>query len=427
MAFPLPSILREEPRYRLLFGGQLLSVIGDRVTFVALPFAVLAIGDLGDLAVVSVAMTLPFLVVAIPAGSLADRVGRREAMIVADLVRAVVQAAMAVLLLSGAAEVWMLAALGVVFGTAEAVFGPAMIGLIPQTVETVRIQQANALFGALQNLGMVVGPAIAGVLIALSGPGEAIAIDSATFLVSAWFLARLRPRPVTAEEAPDDGPHDLVHGLREGWRIVRSSGWILPGIATLAAYTILSLPSIFVLGPALADRELGGGANWAVITTGFGVGAVAGSVLAYRLRPSRTLVVAFGSMVIASLQGIVLASGLSVGAIAVLEGVCGVFVSLFITLWDTTIQEQVPPEATARISSYDWAAAVGLMPIGLALAPVVADGVGLEATMRAGSVLAVLAALACLAVPAVRAVRRPAVDHALAGAGSAAGGTPAAR
>ena len=75
----------------------------------------------------------------------------------------------------------------------------------------------------------------------------------------------------------------------------------------------------------------------------------------------------------------------------------------------------------------DWAAAVGLMPIGLALAPVVADGVGLEATMRAGSVLAVLAALACLAVPAVRAVRRPAVDHALAGAGSAAGGTPAAR
>lgn len=426
MALPLPSILREEPRYRLLFGGQLLSMVGDRVTFVALPFAVLAIGDVGDLAVVTVALTLPFLLVAIPAGSLADRVGRREAMIAADLVRFVVQATMAVLLLSGAAEVWMLAALAAAFGTAESVFGPAMVGLIPQTVETARIQQANALYGAAQNAGMIVGPAIAGVLIAVAGPGEAIAIDAVTFLASAYFLARLRPRPLDASDAPDDGPHDVLHGLREGWRIVRRSGWILPGIATLAAYTVLSLPAIFVLGPAFAQRELGGGADWALISTGYGVGAVLGSVLAYRLRPSRTLVWCFGAMVVASMQGFIIASGLPVPAITAIEAFAGIFVSLFFTLWDTTVQEQVPPEATARISSYDWAAAVGLMPIGLALAPIVAAAIGLAETMRVGSVLSVLAALACLTVPAVRAVRRPAVQ-ALAGAGSAAGGTPAAR
>lgn len=407
MPVPLPSVLREEPRYRLLFGGQLLSMIGDRITFVALPFAVLAIGDLGDLALVTVALTLPFLVVAIPAGSLADRVGRREAMIVADLVRFAVMALMAGLLLGGVAEVWMLAALGAIFGTAEAVFGPAMVGLIPQTVETARIQQANALFGAAQNTGMIIGPAIAGVLIALTGPGEAIAIDAVTFLVSAWFLARLTPRPVQPGEAPDEGPHDILHGLREGWRIVRRSGWLLPGIGALSAYTVLSLPAIFVLGPALAEEELGGGANWALISTGYGVGAVIGSVLAYRLRPSRTLVACFAAMLIASLQGVIIASGLAIAAIVALEALAGIFVSLFFTLWDTTVQEQVPQEATARISAYDWAAAVGLMPIGLALAPLAAGEIGLEATMRIGSALAVLAALACLAVPAVRAVRRP--------------------
>jgi MFS family permease len=408
MATFAPSVLREEPRYRLLFGGQLLSIVGDRVTFVALPFAVLAIGDLGDLALVTVCATLPFLVVAIPAGSLADRIGRRRAMIGADLARFAIQAAMAALLLTGAAEIWMLAALSALYGTAEAVFGPALVGLIPQTVAAERIQQANALFAGAQNLGMILGPALAGVLIAVAGTGEAIAIDALSFLVSAWFLARLRPRPVTAAESGDDGPHDLLGGLREGWRIVRESGWLPPGIATLCAYTIFALPAIFVLGPALADRELGGGANWAVITTGYGVGAVVGSLIAYRARLSRTLVACFAAMAVASLQGVILASGLGVAAITVLEGLCGVFVSLSFTLWDTTVQEQVPPEATARVSAYDWAAAVGLMPVGLAAAPAIAAAIGLEATMRLGSALGVLAALACLTVPAVRAVRRPA-------------------
>ncbi|MCU0257604.1 MAG: MFS transporter, partial [Solirubrobacteraceae bacterium] len=262
--------------------------------------------------------------------------------------------------------------------------------------------------GAAQNLGMIAGPAIAGVLIALAGTGEAIAIDAVTFLVSAWFLARLQPRPVTPGALGGEAPHDVLHGLREGWRIVRDSGWLRPGIATLAAYTVFSLPAIFVLGPALAERELGGGANWAIITTGYGIGAVVGSVLAYRVRFERTLVVCFSAMVIASLQGVIIASELPVAAIAGLEGLAGIFVSLFFTLWDTTVQQQVPAEATARVSAYDWAAAIGLMPIGLAAGPAIAGAIGLEATMRLGSALGVVAALVCLAVPAVRAVRRPA-------------------
>jgi MFS family permease len=402
----LPAVLREEPRYRLLFAGQLLSLLGDRVTFVALPFAVLAIGDIGDLALVEIALSLPFLLVAIPAGSLADRVGRRRTMVAADLARAGVQAAMAVLLLTGAAEIWMLAALAAVFGTAESFFGPAMVGLIPQTVETVRLQQANALFGLAQNLGMILGPVLAGVLIALSGPGEAIAVDSVTFLVSAFFLARLRPGSVGAGDPGEEGPHGLLDGLREGWGIVRGAGWILPGIGAIVAYTVFVLPSVFVLGPALAEADLGGATSWAVITTAFGVGAVAGSVVAYRVRMQRTLVVCFSAMLLASSQGVVLSSGLGVPAIAALEALAGVGVSLFFTLWDTTVQEQVPPEATARVSSYDWAAAVGLMPIGLALAGPLSSAVGIETAMRAGTIAGVAAALACLAVPAVRRVRR---------------------
>jgi MFS family permease len=407
MRIALPEVLREEPRYRLLFAGQILSLIGDRITFIALPFAILAIGDLGDLALVEASLALPFLFVAIPGGTVADRFGRRETMIVADVARAVVQATMAALLLTGAAEIWMLAVLAGLFGIAEAFFGPAMVGLLPQTVETARLQQANALFGLVQNMGMVVGPALAGLLLALTGPGDAIAIDSLTFVVSAFFLMRLRPSEVTAGDAGEEGPHGLLGGLREGWAIVRSAGWLLPGIGALVAYTVFVLPSIFVLGPALAERDLGGATAWAAIATAFGVGAVAGSVVAYRVRFERSLVACFGAMLVACSQGVIISSGLGVAAICLLEAASGIGVSLFFTLWDTTVQQQVPPEATARVSAYDWAAAVGLMPIGLALCSPIAAAIGLETTMRLGTAVGVAAALACLSVPAVRRVRRP--------------------
>lgn len=407
MAIALPEVLREEPRYRLLFMGQVLSVIGDRITFIALPFAVLAIGDLGDLALVTAALSLPFLVVAIPGGTIADRFGRRETMLLADLGRAVVQTVMAVVLLTGTAEIWMLAVLAGLFGICESFFGPAMVGLIPQTVETVRLQQANALFSLIQNAGMVLGPALAGVVIALTGPGEAIAIDAATFLVSAAFLARLRPAELAGGDPGDEGPHGVLGGLREGWEIVRTSGWILPGIGALVAYTVFVLPSVFVLGPVIAESDLGGATSWAVISTAFGAGAVLGSVVAYRVRFERTLVLTFGAMLLASSQGVILASGLGVPAIAALECLAGVGVSLFFTVWDLTIQQQVPPEATARISAYDWAAAVGLMPLGLALSSPIANAIGVEETMRLGTLVGILCALACLTVPAVRAVRRP--------------------
>ena len=416
MAPALPEVLRAEPRYRLLFAGQVLSVIGDRITFIALPFAVLAIGDLSDLALVTAALALPFLVVAIPGGTVADRVGRRETMLAADLGRAVVQAVMAVLLLTGSAEIWMLAVLAALFGVCESFFGPAMVGLIPQTVETARLQQANALFGLVQNVGHGARPGARRRRHRADGTGGGDRDRRGD-------VPRQRrvPRAAAARGAGgrgdpgEEGPHGVLGGLREGWGIVRAARWILPGIGALVAYTVFVLPSIFVLGPVLAESDLGGATAWAVISTAFGVGAVAGSVIAYRVRVERTLVVCFAAMLLASSQGAILASGLGVPAIAALECVAGVGVSLFFTLWDLTVQQQVPPEATSRISAYDWAAAVGLAPIGLALSGPIAGAIGVQETMRLGTVVGILAALACLAVPAVRAVRRPPDAYAASG------------
>src|SRR3954468_10581638 len=171
----VPASLRRAEPFRLLFVGQALSVVGDRITPVAIAFAVLAIGDVTDLGLVLAAGGIPFALFAIAGGVVSDRVGRREVMIASDVARTISQAVTAALLLSGRAEVWMLVVLSAVYGTSAAVFMPALAGLIPQTVPAEHLQEANALLGFTRSAASVAGPALAGLIIAIGGPGDAIA------------------------------------------------------------------------------------------------------------------------------------------------------------------------------------------------------------------------------------------------------------
>src|SRR5215207_11255633 len=119
----VPAVLREEPQYRLLFAGQFLSILGDRVTMVVLPFAVLAVGgDVADVALVSVAQFIPFAVLALPAGVWADRYDRKRILISSDVARFVCQLTSGVLLVTDQAHVVHLVVLAAVYGAADAFF-----------------------------------------------------------------------------------------------------------------------------------------------------------------------------------------------------------------------------------------------------------------------------------------------------------------
>jgi MFS family permease len=406
-------VLRHEPRFRLLFAGQALSVVGDRITPIAIAFAVLSLGSASDLGLVLAAGGVPFLLFAVAGGVVTDRVGRREVMIASDVVRAGVQAATAALLLTGGAEVWMLVGLSALYGTASAVFLPALMGLIPQSVAPDRLQQANALLGFTRSVANIGGPALAGVLIAAAGPGEAIAVDAVTFALSAACLVAMGPAAPAEADAAAGVP--FVDDLRAGWREVRARAWLRWGLVAMAGYHVLVLPSVYVLGPLLSERELNGATSWATIVAAFGVGTVAGNLVALRVRLRRPVLVAAIALVGACLQAAIIGSGLGTAAIAALELAAGVAVSLFFTLWDTSVQEQVPPAAVSRVSSYDFAVSLGLMPIGLAVAGPVADAAGLHATLVGMSALAVTIALVWLAVPDVRRVARPQARPSAAG------------
>lgn len=414
----VPGVLRDEPQFARLFIGQSLSVLGDRVSFVAVPFAVLSVGGSAtDVGLVAAAGLVPMLLFTLVGGVWADRFRRHRIMLVSDVVRCAVQGLIAVLLLTGVAEVSHLVLLMIVFGTADAFFMPAATGLVPLVVGPDRLREANALRGFVLSSGLVIGPALAGGLVAVAGPGGALALDALTFAVSAAFLARLRPRETAPEAVEDMAGGTFLADLRAGWVQVRSRTWVWSGMGAMSVYHVVVLPSVFVLGPVLAEREWGGAASWSVVVAAFGIGSVVGDVCAYRLKVARPMALAAAALAVASCQAVIIGSGGPLALIAVLEAVTGVAVSLFFVLWETALQTHIPQAALSRVSSYDYLLSAGLMPLGLVLAGPVSESLGVRPTLYAMTFLAVPTALALLCVPAVR--RLPA--HA-SGAGSGTGG-----
>jgi MFS family permease len=419
----VPDVLISEPQFRLLFAGQVLSLVGDRVMLVALPFAVLeAGGSIESVGLVVAAELVPFLLFALAGGVLADRSDRRRVLIASDTARLVIQAVGGALLLSGAATPLLLGALAALYGAADAFFQPAFTGLLPQTVSHPgQLQPANALRGLSFSVSSVAGPAVAGVLVAAIGAGAAMLFDAASFAVSVACLMRLRP--VVAVAATEEPPPPFLVAVREGWREVRSRSWIVAGLGAMCAYHAIVLPAVFVLGPVSVSERLGGPGAWAVVVVAFGVGCIAGDLVLLRWRPGRALRVAGVALVAASCQAAVYGSGLGLAGTCVLQALAGVGVTMFFTLWEVSLQEHVPAEALSRVSSFDYLSATALMPAGTALAGPLAAAVGTQTALLGMSAVGVACALAFLSVPQVRELPRGA--GALDAAAAAAGDSPA--
>jgi MFS family permease len=402
----LPAVLREERQFRLLFLGQALSVVGDRMTQVVLPFAVLSIGGSAtDVGIVAAAGFLPFIFLGLIGGVVADRVERRRILIASDVVRLVSQAAAGVLLVTGTAEVWHLAALTAAFGAADAFFSPAFTGLLPQTIaEPHHLQPANALRGMSYSTGSIVGPVLGGLLVAGVGEGGALIADAATFGVSVLCLLALRPRLVARGD-----PEPFATDLRGGWREVRARTWVWSFLLAVVVYHVVVLPSIWVLGPVLMADEFDGATSWAVITAAFGLGSIVADLLLLRWRPRFALRGAGVGLALASCQAVIIGSGLPLAAIAAVEFFAAIGVSAFFTLWETSLQEHVPADAISRVSSYDYVASAGMMPLGVIVAGPVSVALGIHATLAWMSAIGIASALALLAVPVVRNLPRAVV------------------
>jgi len=392
--------LRARP-FRLLFAGRAVSSFGDRLVPVALTFAVLHLtGSVSDLGIVLAAQTVPLVLFVLLGGVWADRLPRQRVMLASDLVRFATQGASAVLILNGTAHIWQLAALQAVYGMADGFFTPAANGLVPQVVAAEDLQPANALLGLSENATAVLGPAVAGVIVVGAGAGWGLAVDAATFLLSAAFLAALRVD--SAAQVARDRTTSVLRELRAGWKAFSSRRWLLVSVGYFTLMFAFGFSTFRVLGPEVAEKFLGGPGAWAAISTAMGVGAIAGGVLALRWRPAHPLRAAF----IISLFGVPLTL-LLLGAhaalwlvilTALIEGVIG---SFFNAVWFTAMQRSVPADEISRVTSWDAVGSYALQPVGLALVGPIAAAVGVSATLYAAGGIFLVITVGVIAMPSV--------------------------
>jgi len=383
--------------FRLLFAGQGVSVFGDRMVVVALAFAVIHLGgSASDVGLVLACGWAPLVLTVLAGGVVADRTSRRAVMVTADLARVVSQGAMAVLVITGSAEIWMLAALAGVTGAATGLFEPASTGVLPEVVPDEELQPANALRSAAVSGSEILGPALAGVLVAAVGAGWAIAVDAATFAISAVCLALLRP-PGREPRAPTS----FLTDLRDGWVAFRSRRWVW---TVVAFYTVANMTwgAWSALGPTVAETDLGGAAVWGAVLAAMGVGALVGSAVATRARPRRPLVL------LAVMEGLFgvplafLAAAAPAPLLAVSAFCSGVALMLGASVWLSTLQRHIPNESLSRVSAYDWFGSLGFYPIGLALSGVLAGAIGIHVTLWIAFGVYAATTVGLLAVPDVR-------------------------
>jgi MFS family permease len=402
----VPDVLRSEREFRLLFAGQVLSLVGDRVMLVALPFAVLeAGGGVREVGLVFGAQLAPFLLFALVGGVLSDRGERRRVLIASDVARLVVQGVAGALLVADAADPLSHGVLAALYGTADAFFQPAFTGLVPQTVSHPgQLQPANALRGMSFSVSSIAGPSVAGLLVATVGAGAAFLFDAGSFAVSVACLLRLRPR--VAADAVEETPPPFLAAMRAGWREVHTRPWLLGGLGAMVAYHAIVLSAVYVLGPVSVSDRLGGPGAWAAVVVSFGVGSILGDLLLLRARPRHAMRIAGLALILASGQAAVYGSGLGLPGTCLLQCAAGVGVTTFFTLWEVSLQEHVPGDALSRVSAFDFLAATALMPVGTALAGPVAEELGTQETLLGMSAIGIACALALLAVPEVRRLPR---------------------
>lgn len=387
-----------EREFRVFYAGNTISLVGSAMSPVALTFAVLRSGgSTTGLGIVFAASVVPQVLFMLGGGVIADRLGRRKVMLGADAVRLAAQGTLAGLLFVTVPPVWLFVVLSAALSAGEAFFTPALGGLTPAIVSPGRLADANALLGVAQSAARIAGPALAGVLIAATGPAPVIAADAATFGASLACLAALRVPPVRpAGQSP-------WRDLADGWRQFRSQSWLCAITLQFALFNLFTWAPYLLLGPVLAREYLGGARAWGAVTAAMALGSVLAGLALVGRRPRRPLVTAvIGSYGYAA-PCLMLCLRLPVLAVAAGAFVAGIGSAVFGTYFLTVLQQRVPAEALARTTAFDLTGAYALGSAGYAVIGTVAAVVGAGPLLGFAAGYAVVSSTVVLGLRAIRA------------------------
>jgi DHA3 family tetracycline resistance protein-like MFS transporter len=362
----------------LLVSGQAVSNFGDGVALVALALLVLdtthSVTALGWFAAARMTPQVVFLLIG---GATVDRFSRRLLLILSDVVRAILTGAIVILLMAHSLRFSELIGFAILFGCFDALFYPAITAFTPEIVPEELLPAMNAVLPLADNLmGSLAGPAVGGVLAALS-TSLAIGVDCATFVVSAIALALMKSTP-----KPERHPDATILGdIKEGLHYVARTRWIWTTSASVTLVNAFVITPMFVLIPFFLRHNL----HLAKDDVGFalaagGVSGALAALIAGNLRlPKRRIRAMWSYWLVGTLSALVLGVATNFWEVIVFPLV--VFPSIIFgnVIFNSMMQSEVPREVLGRVSSVVWMGALGVAPVGLVVASQIANAIGVRA------------------------------------------------
>ncbi|GAA4258826.1 MFS transporter [Dactylosporangium darangshiense] len=379
--------------FSLYFGARTVSLLGDAMMPVAAALAVGALYGVSGVGYVLAVWTAPFVLLVVFGGVFADRIGARTLMVGADAVRTVTQGTLAAAFFAGVPPMWLLLLASALSGAAAAMFQPGVNGMVPLVARDP--QRANGTLKIADAITQLGGPALAGVLIALTGPGTVYAVDAATFLLSGVCLGLIRRTPVLEGRQAST----VLRDLRRGWQEFRSRTWMWSVILIWMCFGLFVFGPYIPLASHLVGGRLGEAAyGWAV--AGLGTGTVIGGLVTIRFRPARPL--AAGAVALIGFVAVPLSVVLEPPLPALVAGhiLGGAAWAFWSVMWSTSVQTLVPAEVLNRVTAYEVAGSVSGIAVGQAL-------VGPVSTLVAPRDLLAVSALVTAAVVATLLLVRP--------------------
>jgi MFS family permease len=349
------------------------------------------------LGVVSFARGFPMLAFALPGGVLVDRLERRRLLIVGQFLAAVVATILATLIVTGLVEPWHVVVTALASGMLMVVIFPARQAMIPATVERRQLGAAVALASAGQNSGRVVGPSLAGLLIAGFGVAACFVTQAAGFVAALMCSTQLPRQPASRQTKGSSATQNLV----EGFRYVRHDPTVFALMVLAAVPCFLAMPYQQLLPVFARDILFAGPEGLGMLMAANGVGSVLGSIAIAAVPVRRQGWVLFGSLIIFSALLAMFALSTSLVASVLIMGGMGMAQAFYMATNNTLLLLSVPDELRGRVASF-YMTTWGLMPLGSLPQGWLSDLVG------APTVLFV-AGLLCCGFVTILAISRPAL------------------
>jgi MFS family permease len=287
--------------------------------------------------------------------------------------------------------------MGALFGILNALWWPAMSGVLPEILPKEKLQEGNAVVGLMSNIGYISGTLLGGIIVATFNAGWGLLVDAISFFIAGLIVWNLKLPNKTRVESPG-----IFHDLKVGWREFMTRSWVVTMVMTFSIINMAFESMLQVLGPLNFSDPDTGPRYWSLNLAGMTAGMMIGGIIVLKMKFKRPLFISMVLIAISVIWDFALAFNLPLILCIAAAIFSGITIEFFMVSWATSMQTHIPEESYSRVNAYDSLGSFGIAPIGIVIAGPLAARFGVDAILITTGTLTFIAAIASLTVKSVR-------------------------